>query len=74
MPTAPDLLSSLWNRACAEEIGIKVKVNKDREQFRRELYDHRRANPQEEKWMEIMLFCPNDGKVWFVKKATEMPE
>lgn len=74
MPVAsPDILAAFWNKACEAEIGIKVKVNIDRERFRADLYAIRKAMAKPE-WDEFILFLPNDGCVWFVRKDTEMPE
>lgn len=68
-----DILGAFFNRALEEEIGIGVKVTMDHVQFRDALYVCRKA-VGDKRWDEIMIFMPNDGRVWLVKKSTEMKE
>lgn len=63
-----------WDRALSEEIGIRIRPPEgtDKRQFVNGLYKARQdaKNPDHEK---LMLFQPNNGEVWIVKKATEVP-
>lgn len=72
MATSPIVLQSLWDRALAEEIGIRFAVlNKSVRTFVNELYEFRK-NAADPRYDAIIIFTPNDGKIYMAKKATEM--
>ncbi len=66
-----DLMKSLLDRALEAEIGIEVDSSHN-VQLRNKLYEFRKGVPNT--YDELMLFMPTTGKLWIVKKATEMPE
>lgn len=74
MATNPALLQSLWDRALVEEIGIRFTVDgKSKMSFINELYTWRKTNGAAI-YATLMIFQPNDGKIYIVKRATELRE
>lgn len=73
MAIPQDILLAYWARALEEEIGIALEIEGNREQFRTQLYDARKA-AQDPSLDQIIVFSPADpaGEVWMVKKATEL--
>lgn len=73
MPIPDETLLAIWDQALAEEIGIAVDVEGNRDVFRNQLYEARKRaeNPEHQK---IIVFVPTEprSEVWLVKKATEL--
>lgn len=69
MPLAPDIYQALFERAMQVEIGIGVATNEQR-LLAAQLGAHKKRT--EPAFDEIMVFKPENGEVWLVKKATEL--
>lgn len=70
--TSPMVLQALWDRALVEEFGIRFSVDgKSTQSFINELYAWRK-DADDPRYEAIIIFVPNDGKVYMAKKATEL--
>lgn len=70
MPTSPLILQALYDRALEEEIGIAFRVE-NRRLFINKLYAFRKES-REPQYDNIIIYSPNTGEIFMVKKTVEL--